>query len=174
MKRKAEPKNVMLGKGVFSIDQKPIGLTRDGGKFTVEYEYREVTADGDRGKVKGRILKEGATPKIELNHLELLTDFDLMHTGLKSDKSTEQGFTVYSGTGKIDDAKDYHTVTFEGETLDHKQVFIEIKDAINLENLELELKDKNEVIDKITFTGTYEENAEDEYDECWILKYKTA
>ena len=49
------PKNIVLGKGVFKIDDNTIGLTRDGGTFTVEYTYRNIEADGDRGPVKGRI-----------------------------------------------------------------------------------------------------------------------
>lgn len=172
MSKHAEPKSIMLGKGVFSVDGKPLGLTRDGGKFTVEYEYRKIEADGDRGTVQGRVLKEGATPKMEINHLELLTGLDLLHPGITIDKSSEQGYTVIKGNKDIDDIKDYHTVTFNGETKDGKAVTVEIVRAINLENLDWEFKAKNEVLDKLTFTGTYEENSDDESDEGWSVKYQ--
>ena len=68
MKRGANAKNVVFGEAVVSVDDKPIGLTRDGVKFSVEYEYRVIDADGDRAKVKGRIIKEKAIPKAEINH----------------------------------------------------------------------------------------------------------
>ena len=69
------PKNIMLGKGVFKVDDQLIGLTRDGGNFSLEYENRVINADGDRGTVKGRVVRETATPKLQISHLELLTDF---------------------------------------------------------------------------------------------------
>ena len=38
---------IILGKGVFSIGDTPIALTRGGGQFTVEREVRQIEADGD-------------------------------------------------------------------------------------------------------------------------------
>ena len=166
------PKNIILGKGVFKVDGNLVGLTRDGGKFTVEYENRQITADGDRGPVQGRITRDKATPKIEINHLEVLTQLDKMHPGIKLDKSSKPGYTVITGTGKIDDENDYHTVEFNGETKDGRKINIKVERAINLENLDWELKDKDEIIDKITFTGTYEENPTDIYDEGWAIEYE--
>ena len=165
------PKNIMLGKGVFKVDDQLIGLTRDGGNFSVEYENRVINADGDRGNVKGRIVRETAIPKLQISHLELLTSFDDMHSGIK--KTTSGSNTVITGTGKIDDEADYHTVQFIGETKDGREVTIEVKNAINLENISLDLKEKNDVIDSITFTGCYEENAAS-IDEPWSITYANA
>lgn len=167
------PKNIVLGKGVFKIDDVMVGLTRDGGKFSVEFENRQISADGDRGPVKGRITRDAATPKLEINHLEVLTSLTKLHPGTKEDNSSEPGYTIVKGTGKIDDESDYHSVEFNGETKDGREISIKVENAINLENIEWDLKDKDEVIDKVTFTGTYEENAEDEYDEGWEIKYKS-
>ena len=166
------PENILLGKGVFKIDSQTIGLTRDGGKFNVEYEHRPIEADGDRGLVKGRIVREKAQPKLEINHLELLTQFTKMHPGLKEDTKSQAGYTIVTGTGKIEDS-DYHTVEFVGEAKDGREVSIKIENAINLENIDWELKDKNEVIDKVTFTACYEENTADPFKEPFELKYKT-
>ena len=46
---------ILLGYGVVSVGLTPIGLTRGGSVFTVEREYRNIEADGDKGPVKGRI-----------------------------------------------------------------------------------------------------------------------
>lgn len=165
-------KNVVFGKGVFKLDGIAIGLTRDGGKFSVEREIRQITADGDRGPVKGRIRSEGAVPKMEINHLELLTNLENMHSGVSVTNSN--GKTVIKGTGEIDDEKDYHEVVFEGQAKDGRDVKITIHNAINLENIEWELKDKDDIIDKVTFTGTYDPEAEDEMDENWEVEYTNA
>lgn len=172
MKRNANPKNIIFGEGVLYIDEKPIGLTRDGAKFTVENTYRAIEADGDRAKVKGRIRKDSAVPKIEINHLELLTKITDIHPGLKVDTTTKEGYTIVRGTGKIDDEKDYHKIEFKGETKDGRECTVGIEKAINLENIEWEFKDKNEVIDKATFEGVEEEEQES-LDEGWYLEYET-
>ena len=47
---------IVLGAGKFYINNTLVALSRGGGKFTVEREYREINADGDRGAVKGRVV----------------------------------------------------------------------------------------------------------------------
>lgn len=165
--------NIVLGRGVFKIDGTLMGLTRDGGTFAVEYTHNAIVADGDRGKVKGRILRDEAIPKLTINHLELLTEIEKLHPAIKADTSSESGYTVLSGTGKLTET-DYHTVTFEGETKDGREVVITVNNAINLENINWELKDKDQIIDTVTFEGTYDPEAEDAFDENWEVKYKTA
>lgn len=164
-------KNIVFGKGVFSLDGEPIGLTRDGGTFKVEYTHRVINADGDRGTVKGRVVREEAKAFITINHLEVLTQIAKLHTGVNEDITTKEGYTTITGTGKITDT-DYHTVTFTGETKDGREVIIEITNAINLENIEWTLKDKDDIVDTVTFEATYDPMAEDEYNENWSVSYK--
>nr|DAV20178.1 MAG TPA: major tail protein [Caudoviricetes sp.] len=166
--------NIVFGRGVFKVDGEAIGLTRDGGTFNVEYDNRVIEADGDRGTVKGRVHREGATATIEINHLELLTSFEKLHPAVKVDTKTEQGYTKITGTGVIDDKTDYHDVSFEGETKDGREFIVSIKNAINLDNLSLEFKDKDEIVDKVTFSSTYDPEAENQLEENWEIKYKTA
>jgi hypothetical protein len=52
---------------------------------------------------------------------------------------------------------DYNDVKWVGKTKDGKAVTINVKDAINLDNLEWTLEDKNEVVPSIGFTATYDE-----------------
>ena len=63
---------IVLGAGKFYIDNHLVALSRGGGKFTVEREFREINADGDRGAVKGRVVMEGSRPKLQLNALAIL------------------------------------------------------------------------------------------------------
>ena len=163
--------NILLGRGIFKIDDVAIGLTRDGGSFKVEYNNRIINADGDRGVVKGRVEREEAKPTITINHLEVLTELKNLHSGIKVSTDVKDGYTTITGTGKITD-EDYHKVEFIGETKDGRELVIEITDAINLENIEWTLKDKDDVVDTVTFTATYDPQAEDQMNECWAVHYK--
>lgn len=173
MKRNAKPTNIVFGEAVFLIDDVLIGLTRDGGKFTVENSYRQIEADGDRMKVKGRIHKESGIPKIEISHLEILTEIDKIHPGLIVDTETKPGYTIIRGSGKVNDELDYHKVTIKGVTKDNREFEASIDEAINLENIDWEFKSKGEVIDKAIFEGVEKEEQEDT-DEGWSVTFKNS
>lgn len=75
---------IMLGAGIFSIDDNDIALTRGGGSFKVAREFREINADGDRGPVKGRINMEGSRATLTLNTLQILTRLADLYAGVES------------------------------------------------------------------------------------------
>lgn len=77
--------SIVLGAGIFYIGTTAIGLTRGGGKFTVEREYREINADGDRGPVAGRIAMEGSRATLTMNVLEILTSMDKLYSSIDVD-----------------------------------------------------------------------------------------
>ena len=69
---------IVLGVGKFyvgadSATAKLVGLTRGGGSFVVEREYRDINADDDPGSVEGRISKDTGRPKLKLNALQWLS-----------------------------------------------------------------------------------------------------
>ena len=59
-----------------------VGLTRGGGGFVVEREYREINADDDPGPVAGRIVQEGGRPKLKFKALQWLTKVDKLYPGM--------------------------------------------------------------------------------------------
>ncbi len=76
---------IILGVGKFYLgtnkeDAVHVGLTRGGGSFIVEREFREINADEDPGLVADRIEKEMARPKLTLNALQWLTKVDKLYT----------------------------------------------------------------------------------------------
>lgn len=73
---------VVLGAGVFYIDGTAVALTRGGGTFNVEREYREINADGDRGAVKGRVVMESSRAKLAFNALTMLTRITDIYNGI--------------------------------------------------------------------------------------------
>ena len=84
---------IILGTGRFYIGTKAedavkVGLTRGGGSFVVEREFREINADDDPGLVEGRIDKEMARPKLKLIALQWLTKVDKLYSCIKSSTET--------------------------------------------------------------------------------------
>ena len=75
---------ILLGAGVFYIDTTPVALTRGGGQWTVEREYREINADGDRGPVKGRVVMEGSRATLTMNALTMLTRLSDLYTSIEA------------------------------------------------------------------------------------------
>ena len=76
---------ILLGVGKFYIgtskdDAAYIGLTRGGGSFMVEREYREINADDDPGKVEGRVEKTSGRPKLKLTALQWLTKVSKLYS----------------------------------------------------------------------------------------------
>lgn len=73
---------IILGAGTFYIGTTAIGLTRGGGSFNVEREYREINADGDRGAVKNRVVMESSRAKLSFNALTMLTRLTDIYTSI--------------------------------------------------------------------------------------------
>lgn len=74
---------IILGAGKFYIGETLVALTRGGGQFTVEREYREINADGDRGAVKGRVVMEGSRPKLTMNVLTMLANISSLYSSVE-------------------------------------------------------------------------------------------
>lgn len=86
-----EPGNgeILLGVGKFYIgasktDAQCVGLTRGGGSFVVEREYREINADEDPGAVEGRLDQTSGRPKLKLKTLQWLTKIRTLYSGMKT------------------------------------------------------------------------------------------
>lgn len=147
--------DIILGDGVFSVGQSAtaltaVALTRGGGKFAVEREFRVIEADGDYGPVEGRIRLISEIPKLTLNALEKIESNMLnFYPALSS-----SGTTSVTGNLTIG-STDYKVVAYTGATLEGRNVYIQVDNAINMENIEWDLVDKDEVVPEIVFTGTY-------------------
>lgn len=148
----AQADKILLGTGVFKVGGIAIGLTRGGGTFTLEREFRHIDADGDRGLVEGRQQLESEIPKLVVNGLDVFTAADLLkfYPGLANTTGTVTGTLVIA-------SGDYVDVEWTGKTKDGKGVTIKVDNALNLANLEWGLEDKSEVIATLEFTGHYAE-----------------
>jgi hypothetical protein len=147
---------IILGDGVFAIGATNIALTRGGGQLTIEREYRQIDADGDYGPVKGRIRKTKSVAKLLMNALEILpVNIPKMYPAVKNTNDSTAGTDTVTAEEDIQDA-DYNTVTWTGKTTSGRSVVITLQNAINLENLDWALADKNEIVPALTYTATYD------------------
>ena len=73
---------ILLGLGVFAIDGTDVALCRGGGQFTVEREFRDIAADGDKGSVKGRVVIDTERAKLKMNVLTMLTSLKGMYPAM--------------------------------------------------------------------------------------------
>ena len=84
---------ILLGVGKFYIgttasDAELVGLTRGGGSFIVEREYRDINADDDPGSVVGRISKDSGRPKLTLNALQWLSKVSKLYACITTPATT--------------------------------------------------------------------------------------
>jgi hypothetical protein len=160
--------NIILGDGVFKIGTTAIALTRGGGSFSIEREYREIEADGDFGPIKGRIRKTRSVAKLTLNALEILpANINKFYPALTATSTTTT--TTFTGAIDIIDANYNETVSWTGKTKAGKAVVITLDNALCLENVQWDLVDKEEVVPEITYTATYLDSARTV--EPWKIEY---
>lgn len=81
----AGAKEILLGLGVFAIDDVDVALVRGGGAFKVEREFRDIPADGDKGSVKDRVVIDAERAKLSMNVLTMLTSIKSMYPALKEE-----------------------------------------------------------------------------------------
>lgn len=75
-------KEILLGLGVFAIDGTDIALCRGGGQFTVEREFRDITADGDKGSVVDRVVIDTERAKLKMNVLTMLSSLESLYPAM--------------------------------------------------------------------------------------------
>lgn len=157
---------IILGHGTFYIGANAVAVTRGGGQFTVERAYRDITADGDKGSVKGRVVLDESRAKLKMNLLEIVaTNLPKMYPATKL--TAETG--VFEAKAEIEDT-DYTPVKWVGKTKDGKGVTIELDNAINKDNLDWSMVDKGEVIAALTYEACYDDTDETEV-EPWQVTF---
>lgn len=73
---------IILGSGLFYINETVVALTRGGGSFNVARTFREINADDDMGAVKDRVVITESRASITINMLTMLTRVADMYAGI--------------------------------------------------------------------------------------------
>jgi hypothetical protein len=157
-------KDLFLGEGALYKDYVDedtkgtlIGATRGGTKLEIEWSKKEVDYDGSMGPTKGMRRTERFVAKLVVNFLKL-TYINLAY-GLNvtvSDGSDADGTykkiafnTSFASTDLLSN------ITFRGFKANGEFCVIILENALNIDNISLEFKEKDEVISEMTYTGFY-------------------
>lgn len=148
---------IILGEGVFEINGVKVALTRGGGQWVVEREYRQIEADGDYGPVKGRIRKIRSTARLTMNALEVLVEnIPKLYPAVEVDSS--DGTDTVTAKEDIEDEDYLDSVTWTGRTVGGRACVIKLENAINLGNIDWTMVDKEEIVPQVIYTATYDED----------------
>nr|DAN41431.1 MAG TPA: major tail protein [Caudoviricetes sp.] len=138
---------------------KLLGATRGGGKFTAKPNIRSIEVDGVKGRAKGLQVIDSWEVSLSANILEI--NKETLAKGLTAtnavDDSTTEGYSIITAKNYIE-LEDYiENVTFVGKISgSEKPVIIQIYNALNIDGLTLQTKDKDEAVIALNFVGTYD------------------
>nr|DAY22788.1 MAG TPA: major tail protein [Caudoviricetes sp.] len=152
--------NFKVGTDTFeSASAKLLGATRGGGKFTAKPNIRSIEVDGVKGRAKGLQVIDSWEVSLSANILEI--NKETLAKGLTAtnavDDSTTEGYSIITAKNYIE-LEDYiENVTFVGKISgSEKPVIIQIYNALNIDGLTLQTKDKDEAVIALNFVGTYD------------------
>lgn len=154
--------DILLGEGIvwknYGVGGAAIiGATRGGSKLTLERKIRDIAFDGAYGSVKG--LRRFETYKVKLSVNFLKINYTSLSYGLSL---TTTDITDADGSFKktvfnldFDSADVLTNVAFVGQKNDGKQCIIIVENALNIDNIDLDFKEKDELTTELVYTGFY-------------------
>jgi len=155
-------KDIMLGEGVLYVDygeigEAVIGATRGGSKVEIERTIKTVDYDGAMGATKGMRRTERFVVTLVVNFLKLTyTNFVYGLNATTADGTDGDGTykkitfdTTFASTDMLTN------ITFKGYKANGKYCIITITNALDIGNVGIEFKEKDEVVTERTYTGFY-------------------
>jgi hypothetical protein len=155
-------KDIMLGEGVLyynygEVSEAVIGATRGGTKLEIEWSKKEVEYDGAMGPTKGMRRTNVLIAKLIVNFLKLT--YTTLTYGLNvtvSDGSDQDGtYKKIAFNTSWADTDVMTNITFKGYKASGEYCIIKLSNALNIDNISLEFKEKDEVVSEMTYTGFY-------------------
>lgn len=160
------PGNILLGagtwhKGLMFENGKwqgtCLGATSGGGKITIAGELMDIELDGALVKVKGLTVKQGGKASAEVSFAELSDDVLKMGTLFEEATTDAEGFTMLQDKAHIKEGDYLDHFGFVGVTADgSKQIIVIFDSALCTSGLELEPKNKENAVVKLTLEAVAE------------------
>lgn len=162
------PGNILLGAGTYHRDLKwngetgswtgsMLGATSGGGKISMVGEFIELEVDGALVKVKGMTIKQGGAASAEVNFVELSKTILKMGTLFEEKESDVTGFTMLQDKAHIEEGDYVDNFGFVGYTADgSKQIIVIFESAICTSGVDLETKNKDKTVVKLTLEAVAE------------------
>ena len=170
---------VDAGKVVFNYGiagkERDFGATLGGNTFAIETEYKEITPDGARGKMKGGRRITNVAAALTTNMLEMtLENMKAAIPGseitTETDPATNKQYRSLRRTRDIENQDYFENVALIGTlTGSGDPVVIIIYNAMNDENFELAREDKEESTTELVFSAHFDPDAMKA--EPWEIRY---
>jgi len=154
--------DILLGEGIVYVNygeasQAIIGATRGGSKVELERVIKEISYDGSYGPTKELRRYERYVVKLVINLLKL--NYTTLCYGVPvtvSDGVDSDGTYKKIAFDLDFEASDVlENITFVGQKQDGLYCIIKVENALNLNNLGFEFKEKDEIVSEMTYTGFY-------------------
>lgn len=155
-------KDILLGEGVLykdygEVGEAVIGATRGGTKLEIERTIKDVEYDGSMGPTKNMRRSERFVVKLVVNFLKLT--YTNLAYGLNvtvSDGSDADGtYKKIAFDTSFADTDVLTNITFKGYKANGEYCIIKVENALNIDNIGLEFKEKDEVVSEMSYTGFY-------------------
>lgn len=160
------PGNILLGAGTYHKGLKfegnawtgtVLGATSGGGKISIAGELLDLEVDGMLVKTKGMTIKQGGTASAEVSFVELSKDVLKMGTLFEEGESDATGFTMLTDKARITEGDYIDNFGFVGYTADNsKQIVVIFESALCTSGLEVEAKNKEQSVVKLTLEAVAE------------------
>ena len=154
------PSNILLGAGTYykgltfasnAWTGTVLGATSGGGKVSIKGEFIDLELDGALVKFKGQTVKVGGTASAEVSFAEVTADVLKMGTLFEEGTSVGANITLLQDKAHIAETDYIQNFGFVGYTADgSKQVIVIFENAICTSGLEIETKNKEQSVIKLT------------------------
>ena len=152
--------NFQVGTDTFeTASAKLLGATRGGGKFVAKPSIRSIGVDGLEERAKGLQVIDSWDVSLSANILEInkATLTKALTATNAIDDSTTDGYSIITAKNYIELTDYIENVTYVGKISgSEKPVIIQIYNALNVDGLSLQTKDKDEAVIALNFVGTYD------------------
>lgn len=157
------PKNILLGAGTihkglkfsgssWNFEESLFSATSGGGKVSIVPEFTNVDVDGALVKVKGLTAKVGETASMELNPIELTPEVLKMAViGTSKESEVAIGYDEIRSRARLEEGDYIENLGYIGKTIGGRPIVIIFDYAICTSGLELEGKNKEAAVPKLTF-----------------------
>lgn len=138
--------------GSWNFDASIIGATSGGSKLSIVPEITNIEVDGVNVKAKDLAALTGGTASMEINFRELSKDIikaaTLGNDGTSADSSN---YDLIESKDALASADFWTNVAFVGKTLNGKNIIAILENALCTSGFELEGKNKDGAVAKLTF-----------------------
>ena len=149
-------KDYFLGEGIYyankgEVDESILTHTAGGSEFIEEIVTIDPIIDGVYGATRGLKRHNTRIPRFMISMGKLT--YDKMFFGLSSTQVDSGAYYSTRLDISIEDTDVEDNITFVGSTHNGEEVNIKIENILNDGNIEMEFKEKSEVICKMQYTG---------------------